>query len=81
MPGDPVITLGIGIPFVGAIAYVGLAYARQAGKKGEAGMDMPFAVISAMVALGIAFSLGQSFPYVGMFDWFHSMMALRQPCC
>lgn len=67
------ITLIIGFPFVGLVAYIGLAYAREAGKKGEAGMDMPLAVISTLIALGIAFSIGQQVPYADVLGWVQEM--------
>jgi len=83
MPGDFFIQTIIGGLVIGFCVLYALAATYDAGKRNERGGDkttgVPGAVVTILVALGVAFSLGQAFPYVGMFDWLHSIMALRQP--
>ena len=83
MPGDSVIQVILGVLVIGFLITYALAATHHAGKKAEkgvsAGLEIPQAIISIMIALGVAFSLGQEFPYVQIFDWFHSLMDTRQP--
>ena len=75
MSADPVVALVIGVPFIGLIVAISLSYAYEAGKKGEAGLDMPFAVIGIIMAGGFFFFLGQQFPHVPIMEWWFSMSA------
>jgi len=68
MSGSPIIQLGFGVPFIGLAVYIGLSHAKKSGGKGEFGMDMLFAIISIMFALGVAFWLGQDLHHFRLFD-------------
>lgn len=85
MLGDSFIQVTLGALVIGFLITYALVLTYHVGKRAEKGMslglEIPQAIICIMIALGIAFSLGQELPYVQMFDWFHSIMALRQPCC
>ena len=85
MLGDSFVQVILGALVIGFLISYGLSVTYHVGKRAEKGMslglEIPQAIICIMIALGIAFSLGQELPYVQMFDWFHSIMALRQPCC
>ena len=71
MSADPVISLVIGVPFIGFLIYAALSYAYAAGKKGEAGMDIPGAIISIAMAGAFIFFLGQQFPHIPILEsWF-----------
>jgi len=83
MPGNSFIQVTLGVLVIGFLITYALAATHHAGKKSEkgmsAGLEIPQAIISIVVALGIAFSLGQELPYVQLFEWFHSLMGKRQP--
>lgn len=85
MLGNYFIQVTLGVLAIGFLVAYALSATHHAGRKAErgvsAGLEITQAIIGIMVAVGIAFSLGQELPYVQMFDWFHSIMALRQPCC
>jgi cellobiose-specific phosphotransferase system component IIC len=85
MPGDFFIKMTIGGLVIAFFVTYALAATYHVGKEAEKGMSLGSeilqAVISIMIALGVAFSLGQELPYVQLFEWFHSLMDKRQPCC
>jgi hypothetical protein len=85
VPGDFFVKMVLGGLIIGVLVAYALAATYAAGRKSERGgsktTGVPGSVVCILIALGVAFSLGQAFPYVELFNWFHSLMALRQPCC
>jgi len=85
MPGNYFIQVTLGVLAIGFLVAYALSATHHAGRKAErgmsAGLEITQAIISIVVAFGIAFSLGQELPYVQLFEWFHSFMNKRQPCC
>jgi len=81
MSSDFFIQSIIGGAVIGFCVLYALAATYDAGKRSERGGDkttgVPGAVVTILVALGVAFSLGREAPYLELFGWLHDMMAMR----